>query len=114
MNAEKGGNEGDRGQFFWKSGGGGEAAVGQLQVHHRPPGLLPHPAAGAGAVVWPSAAQLPPQRIGSTGGRGLGLGAAAFAVMIPTAVWEKYSMVLLAIAFLIPTLWHTNSVSSAR
>ena len=30
---------------------------------------------------------------------GLGLGAAAFAVMIPTAVWEKYSMVLLAIAF---------------
>ena len=43
---------------------------------------------------------------------GLGLGAAAFTVMIPTAVWEKYSMVLLAIAFallclvLVPGLGH--------
>ena len=43
---------------------------------------------------------------------GLGLGAAAFAVMIPTAVWEKYSMVLLAVAFallclvLVPGLGH--------
>ena len=43
---------------------------------------------------------------------GLGLAAAAFVVMIPTVVWEKYSMVLLAIAFallclvLVPGLGH--------
>jgi cell division protein FtsW len=43
---------------------------------------------------------------------GLGVSVAAFAVMVPTGIWEKYSMVLLAIAFallflvLVPGLGH--------
>jgi cell division protein FtsW len=32
---------------------------------------------------------------------GLGLGAAAFGVIVPTATWEKYSMALLAVAFVL-------------